>query len=187
MKPQHLIIYTEEESAKKFLNEILKRIWEEYTLNGRYTVISANGKYDQEHQLARKLKGFANNQGCLIVLRDQDNDACKVVKQRYVSQIQTIWKQEFKVRFLCKELETCYFSDPKATKEVLGIKVQLKKPCDEIDSPARELQKLLGSTTHFSKTTNAIKLGRCIDYKNPTSPSFKLLMSTIFEFLQLHQ
>lgn len=184
MKPQHLIIYTEEASAKLFLEEILKRIWKEYNLVGRYAVISANGKYEQEHQLVRKLKGFANNQGCLIVLRDQDNDACKVVKQRYISQIQTVWKQEFKVRFLCKELETCYFSDPKATKEILGIKVQSKKPCDEIDSPAHELQRLMG-TKRFSKTVYAKELGRCIDYKNPTSPSFKLLMSTIFEFLQL--
>lgn len=81
MKSKHLIIYTEEESAKFFLNELLVRIRQDYRLfEWKFSVIAANGKYDQYARLKEKLSGFANNQGFLIVLRDQDEDACLKIK-----------------------------------------------------------------------------------------------------------
>ena len=61
MKSKHLIIYTEEESAKFFLNELLVRIRQDYRLfEWKFSVIAANGKYDQYARLKEKLSGFAN-------------------------------------------------------------------------------------------------------------------------------
>ena len=98
MKSKHLIIYTEEESAKFFLNELLVRIRQDYRLfEWKFSVIAANGKYDQYARLKEKLSGFANNQGFLIVLRDQDEDACLKIKQRYLEKVSSIWKAPAKV------------------------------------------------------------------------------------------
>lgn len=183
MKSKHLIIYTEEESAKFFLNELLVRIRQDYRLfEWKFSVIAANGKYDQYARLKEKLSGFANNQGFLIVLRDQDEDACLKIKQRYLEKVSSIWKAPAKIRFLCHELETCYFADPIAASNILGITIPVIPDCDSIHNPAQKLQDHLDARK-FKKTTYAKQLGGCIDYKVTTSKSFSLLMHTIFTFL----
>ena len=74
---KELVFLLEEESAKALIESLLPRV--ECRIQHRFILFQ--GKQDLEKQLERKLRGYLNSDARFIVLRDQDQGDCRLIKK----------------------------------------------------------------------------------------------------------
>lgn len=177
-----LLIITEEESAKKFLDTYLPRYISEkhngWTRGRDYLIktISFKGK----GELLKKLRKVIPTSNCdgLIVLMDQDDEDCKQVKNKLRIALGNC-KYPVKFRIACHELEAFYLGDLDSLEKSLKKRISTgRKSPDLITNPSRHI----GGYCNYSKTELAIKMGNRISHQ-ATSVSFRMLQSAVDEML----
>lgn len=177
-----LLIITEEESAKKFLDTYLPRYISEkhngWTRGRDYIVhtVSFKGK----GELLKKLRKVIPNSGYdgLLILMDQDEDDCKQAKNKLKIALGNC-KYPVKFRIACHELETFYLGDLDSLEKSLKKRISTgRKSPDSITNPSRHI----GGYCNYSKTELAIRMGNRISH-HTTSVSFQMLQNAVDELL----
>jgi hypothetical protein len=180
---KELVFCLEESSAKVFINGILERIRGE-KIPVQFIVFE--GKKDLDNKLLNKLKGYLNEDAFFIVLRDQDLEDCKEVKNKLIETCTLAGKKNFAVRIACRELESWYLADLDALKiSYPETKIKFSKSIrnrvsDEVQKPSLELKKIL---PEFQKTNSARLISKNIDIENPKSKSFYHFLYIVKNFI----
>ncbi|MCD4824549.1 MAG: DUF4276 family protein [Phycisphaerae bacterium] len=175
----NLVIFTEEESAKTMLEELLPRLLPEGIY---YRCVAFEGKQDLEKQLPRKLRGWRTPNTKFVVLRDQDRANCKTVKNGLIDICRQARKQNVLIRVVCRELESWYLADLAAVEKGLGCKGLAKKQMkdkyrspDDITNPKEELRKLC----KYQPISSSRAISPYLDLDNCRSRSFKHFISGV--------
>jgi hypothetical protein len=175
-----LVFLLEEASMKALLSELLPRIVPEDVV---VRLISHEGKSDLESSIPRKLRAWLNPNARFIVVRDQDNGDCKLVKARLYALCQEAGKPSARVRIACRQLENWYLGDLQALAEAFGRpaiaalskKAKFRNP-DRIGQAYDEIK---GLVPVEGKISLARAIGRVIVAERNTSPSFQALIAAV--------
>lgn len=113
-----LVFFLEEPSAREMLKGYLPKILPD-NVYPRYVVFE--GKQDLEKQLEKRMRGWCVPDSLFIVLRDQDQQDCRNVKNGLVEICQRAGRPQALIRIACRELESWYIGDFEAVEAGLGI------------------------------------------------------------------
>lgn len=155
-----LHIFTEEPSAKKVFDHILPKILPD---DVGFRVYPHQGKMDLDKALKSSVPTISRIPGSrIIITRDQDNNDCKLVKKDIQEIIEHNCSCEFKIRIVCRELESWFLGDLKAIKAAYprfnpGLYQSRAdfRNIDNITSPSKYLLKII---PEFKKKSSLPKL-----------------------------
>lgn len=180
---KELVFLLEEPSAKAMLESLLPRVLGDAV---KFRCIPFEGKQDLDKNLAKKIRGYQNDEARFIVLRDQDSHPdCKALKADLLRRCDESGKfKKCVVRLACTELEAFYVADLQAVERALSItglarQQQSKKfrAPDELGSPSAELKIL--TKRRYEKIRGSRAMGLHLSLDNARSPSFRNLIAAI--------
>lgn len=139
--------------------------------------------------LPATLRAFGKQGGdfCLVVLVDQDDDDCHVLKQSLVQAWQHVTPRPTKVifRIAMEETESWFLADRKAVKQAyarINWRPVPKLPPDQIDDPSDVLAHVLGvplPCTGLDKAEWAKRIAPKLNLTKPKSPSLAQFISAL--------
>lgn len=158
-----LVFLLEEPSAARFLEQFLPR----WNPGVDFLCIPHQGKTDLEKSIPRKLRGWQSPQDRFVVLRDNDGQDCRKLKERLRSVCDETGRPGVLVRLACQELEAWFLGDLKAIAKCFDRpslaqeqdKKKFRQP-DRLGSPSAELKKLVPA---YRKLQGATVLGTALD------------------------
>jgi hypothetical protein len=178
-----IVFLLEEESAKALLEQLFPLLIPKGSqVSPRFIVFE--GKQDLEKQLPKKLRGYLNPHARFIVMRDQDQEDCRIIKRSLAAVCPVSHRPRTIVRIACHELESFYLGDLQAVESGLGVsgltgkqnKAKFRDP-DRLPSPSRELEKLTGN--RYQKIAGSRAIAPHLDLRVPRSRSFHHLLHAI--------
>jgi hypothetical protein len=177
-----LVFCLEEPSAREMLKGVLSRLLPE-GISVEYIVFE--GKQDMHKQLVRRLRYWQQPDSHFVVMRDQDNGDCRVIRQKLLELCIEAGRADALVRVACHELESFYLGDLAAVEEGLALdglarqqeKRKFRNP-DRLANAAEELTRL--TRQHYQKVDGSRRIGSRLrlDGRN-TSHSFNVLAEGI--------
>ena len=176
-----LVFFLEEESAKFMLESFLPKIIpDEYETQ----FIVFEGKSDLDKKITKRLKYWRKPDCKFVVLRDQDNADCKVVKNDLLEKCRNANQNQVLIRIACTELESWYFGDFDAIQNGLEIsliqkyrnKAKYRKP-DSIIKPSQELMKI--TKGKYQKRSGSREIGKHLSVDGNRSISFNVFIQGI--------
>ena len=177
-----LVFLLEEPSAKDALEVWLPKLLPPH-VETRFIVFE--GKQDLERRMTQKLAHWLAPDSRFIVLRDQDNGDCRVIKQGLAQRCADAGRPEAVVRIACRELEAFFLGDLDAVAKAfdrpalsrLARKANYRNP-DRIAAPSKELQRHIPG---YQKRDGARRIAPLMDFDKNTSPSFRILCHAIVD------
>ncbi len=169
------IFLLEETSMKEFLKRFLPRAFPGID----FLCIKHEGKQDLEKSIPRKLKAWGEKEAEFIIIRDNDNAECIIIKKRLQELCRKAGCPDSLIRLACQELESWYLGSLLVLAEAYNIRKVLSlankskyRYPDQLSSPSNELKKII---PWFGKIECARKMGMLIpiDEKENFSQSFK--------------
>ena len=104
-----LYILTEEPSIKNIFEAVLPQILPQ---NVSFRILVHQGKKDLEKALSERIVSLSRIEGAKILITiDQDTNDCKLLKQRLADLIREKCSCDYKIRIVCKELESWLLGD----------------------------------------------------------------------------
>jgi hypothetical protein len=181
---RELVFFLEERSAKELLQQLEPRL-KAANSDWSWRYITFEGKQDLEKQLPLKLRHYLNPNAKFIVLRDQDSEDCKQIKDRLSRICAGAKKTEAKVRIACRELEAFYLGDLMAIEaglNIRGLRERYEKRAryrdpDSIERPSAELERITRGT--YQKIAGSRLIGANLDLDSSRSCSFRHLVNAI--------
>jgi hypothetical protein len=176
-----LVFFLEEESAKFLLESFLPKIIpDEYETQ----FIVFEGKSDLDKKLTLRLRRWCKPDCKFVVLRDQDNADCRIVKKDLREKCKNGNNEEALIRIACTELESWYFGDFDAIQSGLEIpsiqnyknKAKYRKP-DNIIKPSKELMKI--TKGKYQKRSGSREIGKYLSIEGNKSTSFNVFIQGI--------
>jgi len=183
-----LYILTEEPSIKNIFEMVLPQILPQ---NIGFRILVHQGKNDLEKALTEKIISLSKIGGAKILITiDQDTNDCKQLKQRLINLMSENCNCDYKIRIVCKELESWLLGDlsaiekayPRFRSMLFAKKTQIRdvdkikgKPSDfllRIIPEYKDREKL--PKLEFSK-----KVAPFMDIDNNSSPSFNHTIDAI--------
>lgn len=185
MKTLH--IFTEEQSAKNVFETIVPPLLpNDVTLR----VYQHQGKQDLEKAIKKTVPSISKIPGSVILItQDQDNDDCKVVKQRIIDLLDNKCACIYSVRIVCRELESWFLGDLHAIQRAYPrfridnhIHKSEFKNVDAIQKPNNYLLRIIpeySGRDKLPKLETSEKISKFLDINNNTSESFKQTLLAI--------
>jgi len=179
-----LVFLLEEPSAKDALEGVLPKI---IPRDVRVEYLLFEGKQDLEKRMARKIRGWLDKHSLFVVLRDQDNGDCQVIKQRLMERCGEGGRPETLVRSACRELESWFVGDWQAVGEAFNLpnlhkqsaKAIYRNP-DKLGSSVTELRKFIPT---YQKRDGARRIGHHLDVERNRSRSFQVFVQGLNRLL----
>ncbi len=176
-------ILVEEPSVAEVLQVILPKVLpDRWALGENCFVRHHEGKQDLLQSIPRKIRAACKKDIItgFIVLLDQDNNDCRILKACLVQLCEDakVGSKEvpYKVRIVCHELEAWYLGDMDAIERVFPRfhaanyrgKKKFRQP-DECVNPKQELKKIVGD---YPQIATAREIAPHLDIDGNNSPSF---------------
>lgn len=150
-----LIFMLEEPSMKVLLDSLVPRVLPGWQPNQHFLCVKHEGKSDLDKSLPRKLKAWQSPGDRFMIVRDNDNADCSVVKRNYELMCQSCGRPDTVIRLVCQELEAWYlgdlhgladlYADPKLASPAMYKRYaqpdEWQKPSAELDRHVRNFQK----------------------------------------------
>ncbi|MCA3269094.1 MAG: DUF4276 family protein [Thalassospira sp.] len=181
-----LHLFLEEHSMTLFLRGAIKRIRPNAIEGLDYTFNAYNGKRDLMYNCPKQVIGILRSQkNKVIILVDQDDDDCRILKEELRDSLKKGSQERYRVRIVCRELESWYIGDWLGLKGLYPALTTLKHADliapDSIIKPSQILRKMDSS---FKKTEAARRCGSSllIDSQNK-SYSWQMARNAIEEML----
>ncbi len=182
-----LHIFTEEPSLKIVLDNIIPKIIPEQT---HFKVYPHQGKQDLEKALKTTLPSISKMPGAkIIITRDQDNDDCHVLKSNLNDIVHNTIGCEYKIRIICKELESWFLGDLVAVENAFTrfksgqhINRSELRTVDNISNPSDFLKKIIpeySNSDTLPKLETAQKIAKHLNLNNNKSESFNQMVKAI--------
>ena len=171
--PSEIVFLLEEKSARSLLNSLLPRI-----LPGiRCICIPHQGMGELQQKIPEKLREWRTPGARFVVLHDQDDGDCKLLKSKLLGLCAKGGRSDAIVCITCRELEAWYWGDLEAVAKIYprfkpqNIKNREKlRHTDAIMEPAEALEKRIPG---FHKGNTAKRIGPHMNLDNNNSPSFQ--------------
>ena len=187
-----LHIFTEEPSLKIVLESILPKIVPQTVY---YQIYSHQGKQDLEIALRKTLPTISKIPGSrVLVTRDQDSADCKDVKKHLIDLIELNCSCQFKIRIVCRELESWYLGDMSAIEKAYPrftasnhINKSEFRNVDKIQSPNRALLKIIpeySAREYLPKLETAENISQHLDLENNKSDSYKHTINAVLSLIK---
>lgn len=178
-----IIFLLEEPSMKELLDRLIPRLFPGLEKDTHFQCIPHRGKTDLERSIPKKIKGWREPNVRFVILEDNDNRTCKLVKQKLKELTHQTDHTNVLIRIVCQELESWYIGDLKALAKAFGDST-LNKPAlqkryakpDEWQKPSIELERLVPS---FQKGSGARLMGMELGNFDNLSDSFNSFVSGI--------
>ena len=183
-----LEILVEEPSIEEVLRIVLPKILPDgWILDENCFVRHHEGKQDLQQSIPRKIRVASkkNITTGFIILQDQDNNDCRVLKAQLSQLCEDAQRGNntvpYKVRIVCHELESWYLGDMDAIEKVFPRfhaanyrgKKKFRQP-DDCVNPKQELKKIVGD---YPQIATARKIAPHLDIDGNRSPSFRCFIS----------
>ncbi len=171
-------ILVEERSMREFLSIVLPKILlEHWVLNKNYFIRHFDGKNDLQKNVPNKIKVLSNwrNESVgIVIIQDQDDNDCKILKQKLVRLCEENGSCPFLIRIACRELESWYVGDLRAIANAYPTFryqkfINKAKFRDPDTCNAEDLKKIL---PELQKISSAKKIAPFIDIEHNKSASF---------------
>lgn len=158
-----LVFLLEEPSMKNLLEGLLPRLFPGWESGVHFLCVPHQGKSDLDLSIPRKLSAWRIPGDRFVIVRDNDNAACRQVKARLLSLCAQSGRPETLVRLVCQELEGWYLGDLAALAMAYGearldtpaLRKRFRTP-DEWQKPSVELERLIPT---FQKGSGARLMG----------------------------
>ncbi len=175
-----IVFMLEEPSMREMLEGLLPRI---LPRNVSHQCIPHKGKSDLEKSIPRKLKGWREPGVRFVIVRDQDSEDCRLVKENLVRLCAKSGREDTLVRIVCRELEAWYLGDLNAVEkglEIRGVakyqqKSKFRTP-DGIQKPSLELKRL---TPMYRKVSGSRAIGPHLSLSDNRSRSFHVFIEGV--------
>ncbi len=173
-----LVILTEEQSMKVFLETLILRNYPEIS----FKIIPHRGKQDLEKHIHIILKSWRIPNSMFIVVHDQDSWDCRLLKAELQTKCDSV-RSGVVVRIACREIESWYWGDLPAVEQAfdgarlqsLSKKKNYRVP-DNIVNPKDELHKHL---PRYEQLAGAKSIAEHIVIERNTSHSFRVFISSL--------
>ncbi len=175
-----IVFLLEEPSAQDALQGFLPAILPP-NVTTEYLVFE--GKQDLERLLVRRIRGWLKPNSAFVVLRDQDNGDCRVIKEKLSALCRETGKPQTVVRIACKTLESWFvgdwdsvstaFEQPKLAN--LKRKAIYQDP-DRLGNPVTELRKVIPD---YQKRDGARRIGPLLEPTRNRSRSFQVFVEAV--------
>lgn len=189
-----LEILVEEPSIAEVLKTILPKVLPEgWAIGENCFVRPHEGKQDLRASIPRKMRVASNKDYAtgFITVHDQDADDCHRLKAELVKLCSDAQKADFppfKVRIVCRELESWYWGDMAAIEKVFPRfhaakyrnKKQFRQP-DACVSPKNELKRVVGA---YPQIATARDLASHMDVAANKSQSFQCFIACVKHMLE---
>ncbi len=155
-----------------------------------FTIYAHEGKQDLEHALQKTVPTISKIPGArVLVTRDQDSADCKEVKQHLLGLLALKVACDYKVRVVCRELESWYLGDldaveqayPRFKAEQHRSKADFRN-VDALAKPSETLKRLLPDyqqAKYLPKLEVAKRIGESMDPSRNTSTSFMYMLQAV--------
>ncbi len=179
-----IVFLLEEQSMKEALKGFLPRVVPR-SIHCIYVV--HEGKQDLEKSIPRKLRAWREDDVRFIVLRDQDQADCQVVKTNLTRLCEEGGRSDVLVRVVCRELESWFLGDLKAVEAGMGIgnlsgrqnQAKFRSP-DSINQPAEEIKRIV---VNYQKISGARAIGKHMNPSINKSRSFRVFISGLVRII----
>ena len=175
-----VIFLCEEPSMKIFLDGLLPRIFPNWQAGQHFLCLKHEGKSDLDKSIARKLLAWREPDVHFVIIRDNDNAACLVLKTRLRHMCAAAGRPETLIRLVCQELESWYLGDLPALSAAFGLDVNTPKnqrlfaQPDARSKPSQDMKRLI---PEFQKISGARLLASCLEPSNNASHSFRVCLA----------
>jgi hypothetical protein len=182
-----LHIFTEEPSIKNVFDSLLPQILPE---NVSFVVHPHQGKQDLEKALQSIVPSISKIPYVkILITRDQDEDDCKILKNKLSAIVDKKCSCDYFVRIVCKELESWFLGDvqaiekayPRFEKQRYVDKPQFRN-VDNVQKPSEYLKTILpnyASRKSLPKLETSKNIAAYMNIANNTSPSFNHTINAI--------
>ena len=176
----NLVFLLEEPSAKQVLDTLLPKL---LPSDVSFLTIKHHGKDDLRQSLPRKLRNWKTPDTRFVVLHDQDNCDCEVLKAELQELCRQAGRNDTVIRIVCQELEAWYFGDLAAVERAfpghrlqqLAEKSAYRDP-DAIVKPSDRLEDLIPG---FYKGVGAKTIPQHMDIERNRSRSFQVFIQAV--------
>jgi hypothetical protein len=179
-----IIFLLEEPSMKKLLEGLLPRLFPGWIEHEHFLCIPHQGKSDLDTSIPRKLAAWQVPYDRFVIVRDNDNADCMVLKSRFLAMCAANGRSDTLVRLVCQELEGWYLGDLSALAFAFNSP-KLNTPRnakrffvpDERQKPSIEVARLI---PEFQKGNGARLMGNHLNIENINkSKSFQVFISGV--------
>ena len=183
-----LYILTEEPSIKNIFEVVLPQVLPQ---NMAFRILIHQGKKDLEKTLAEKITSLSKIKGAKILITiDQDTNDCKQLKQKLTGLIGKNCSCDYKIRIVCKELESWLLGDLSAIEKAFP---RFRSMSFLKKTQMRDVDKIKGKPSDFllsiipdykdrkklPKLEFSKKIAPFLDIANNSSVSFNHTMDAI--------
>ncbi len=189
-----LYIFTEEPSAEKCFSHFLPKL---LSSSVKFKIFAHGGRENLKQALQKTLPTISREQNAKILITiDQDDYDCKTLKEELQEIIRTKCQCPYKIRIVCKELESWFLGDllaiskayPRFKPEKYRNKSNMKK-VDDIIKPSKKLIKMIteiDGRIFLSKGELSEKISPHLDINSNTSTSFNQTIKSVEELTKLN-
>ena len=180
LKVAKLVFLLEEPSMAVLLDGLLPRFFPWL----RFQCVPHNGKRDLAKSVPRKLRRWREPDVQFVVVQDQDQADCRLVKDRLSKACSDVGRDDVLVRVVCRELEAWYLAEPRALARAFPgrgralvrelAKARYGNP-DAVVAPSSALSKLV---PEFQKRSGARRMAETLSREN-RSRSFQVFLEGI--------
>ncbi|QJD69491.1 DUF4276 family protein [Xanthomonas campestris pv. badrii] len=178
-----LIFLLEEPSMKILLDGLLPRLFPGWQEGRDFQCVPHDGKSDLERSLRTKLRAWRVPGDRFVVVRDNDNADCLVLKARLVQVCADLGRSDTLVRLVCQELESWYIADLSALAKAFpadkldtpALRKRFAEP-DTWNKPSAELERLI---PEFQKRSGARLMAERLREEGNCSPNFHAFINGV--------
>jgi hypothetical protein len=182
-----LHVFTEEASLKNVFDVLLPKILPE---NVSFHIHPHQGKRDLENALKDTIPSISKIPGARILITiDQDENDCIALKKRLTNLVSDTCACNYRVRIICRELESWFLGDLAAVEQAYhrfkASKYSNKSPfkaVDNIKKPSEQLRQLLpeyAKNISLPKLETSKKIAAFMNVNNNKSTSFNHTIDAI--------
>ena len=174
------VFLLEEKSAEEMLKVVLPHI---LPADVSLLFITFDGKSDLEKNVERKIRGWRCPDSYFIVMRDQDSEECRQIKERLVQKCRNAGRDDALVRIACHELESFYLGDLTAVEQAYGVHLSSQRSRkyrtpDALANAADELKNI--TKNEYQKIDGSRRIAEHLKLDGSNcSKSFNVLISGI--------
>lgn len=178
-----IVFLLEEPSMKELLDRLLPRVFPGWIAGQHFLCVKHAGKSDLEKSIPRKLKAWQEPGVRFIIVRDNDNGDCLVLKRKLAGLCETGGRPDALVRIVCQELEAWYLGDLPALAAAFdrptitnaSTRKRFADP-DSVFKPALTMAELF---PRFQKISGARVMGERLSVENNRSRSFAVFVQGV--------
>ena len=148
-----------------------------------FLCVPHEGKTDLERSIPRKLRAWREPGVRFAVVRDNDGQECRTLKDDLRGLCQAGHRGDTLIRIVCQELEAWYLGEPDALADAfgrealrrIGRKARFREP-DSVPRPSDAVEQLV---PEFQKVSGARRMAQHLSRERNRSKSFQVFVAGI--------